>query len=111
MELDGGRLKLRVLLDRSMLGAYVNGTNSLTSRVYPTRKDATGLRLTSEGGSARVVSLDVWRMNGAYDTSVAPATYDPPPRRTSTPSPTTTSPPGTSPGGPWSRAPPSATAT
>jgi sucrose-6-phosphate hydrolase SacC (GH32 family) len=78
VELVGGQLKLRVLLDRSMLEAYVNGTNSLTSRVYPTRKDATGLRLTSEGGSARVVSLDVWRMNGAYDTSVAPAAYDPP---------------------------------
>jgi hypothetical protein len=78
VELVGGQLRLRVLLDRSMLEAYVNGTNSLTSRVYPTREDATGLRLTSEGGSARVVSLDVWRMNGAYDTSVAPAAYDPP---------------------------------
>lgn len=78
VELDGGRLTLRVLLDRSMLEAYVNDSNSLTSRVYPTRKDATGLRLTSEGGSAHVVSLDVWRMNGAYDTPVAPAAYDPP---------------------------------
>ncbi|MFJ3043795.1 GH32 C-terminal domain-containing protein [Streptomyces tendae] len=76
--LDGGRLTLRVLLDRSMLEAYVNGTHSITSRVYPTRKDATGLRLTSEGGSARVVSLDVWRMNGAYDTPAVPAAYDPP---------------------------------
>ncbi|CAL9347035.1 hypothetical protein SUDANB176_00394 [Streptomyces sp. enrichment culture] len=78
VELDGGRLTLRVLLDRSMLEAYVNGTNSITSRVYPTLEDATGLRLTSEGGSARVVSLDVWRMNGAYDTPTAPAAYDPP---------------------------------
>ncbi|WP_228901629.1 GH32 C-terminal domain-containing protein [Streptomyces rochei] len=76
--LDGGRLALRVLLDRSMLEAYVNGTHSITSRVYPTREDATGLRLTSEGGSARVVSLDVWRMNGAYDTPAVPAAYDPP---------------------------------
>lgn len=76
--LDGGRLTLRVLLDRSMLEAYVNGTHSITSRVYPTREDATGLRLTSEGGSARVVSLDVWRMNGAYDTPAVPAAYDPP---------------------------------
>ncbi|MCX5328594.1 GH32 C-terminal domain-containing protein [Streptomyces sp. NBC_00140] len=78
VELDGGHLKLRVLLDRSMLEAYVNGTNSLTSRIYPTREDATGLRLISEGGSAHVVSLDVWRMNGAYDTPVTPAAYDPP---------------------------------
>jgi hypothetical protein len=59
-----------------MLEAYVNGTNSLTSRVHPTREDATGLRLTAEGGAARVLELDVWRMNGAYDTSVAPAAYD-----------------------------------
>jgi OHCU decarboxylase len=78
VELDGGRLRLRVLLDRSMLEAYVNGTNSITSRVYPTRKDAAGLRLSAEGGSSRVVELDVWRMNGAYDTPVAPAVYDPP---------------------------------
>ncbi|MFG3246358.1 GH32 C-terminal domain-containing protein [Streptomyces sp. NPDC048187] len=78
VELDGGLLTLRVLLDRSMLEAYVNGTHSITSRVYPTREDATGLRLTAEGGSARVVSLDVWRMNGAYDTPTAPAVYDPP---------------------------------
>ncbi|WP_171987472.1 GH32 C-terminal domain-containing protein [Streptomyces sp. M1013] len=76
--LDGGRLALRVLLDRSMLEAYVDGTHSITSRVYPTREDATGLRLTSEGGSARVVSLDVWRMNGAYDPPAVPAAYDPP---------------------------------
>ncbi|WP_299538089.1 GH32 C-terminal domain-containing protein [uncultured Streptomyces sp.] len=78
VELDGGRLKLRVLLDRSMLEAYVNGGSSLTSRVYPTREDATGLRLTAEGGSAHVVSLDVWRMNGAWGGAVAPASYDPP---------------------------------
>lgn len=80
VELEGGRLRLRVLLDRSMLEAYVNGTHSLTSRVYPTRKDATGLRLTSKGGAAQVLELDVWRMNGAYDTPVAPAAYDPPRR-------------------------------
>ncbi|MEU1307230.1 GH32 C-terminal domain-containing protein, partial [Streptomyces shenzhenensis] len=78
VELDSGRLRLRVLLDRSMVEAYVNGTHSLTSRVYPTRKDATGLRLTAEGGAARILELDVWRMNGAYDTPVVPAAYDPP---------------------------------
>ncbi|MFJ5840234.1 GH32 C-terminal domain-containing protein [Streptomyces shenzhenensis] len=78
VELDGGHLHLRVLLDRSMLEAYVNGTNSLTSRVYPTREDSTGIRLTAQGGTAQVLELDVWRMNGAYDTYVAPAAYDPP---------------------------------
>jgi sucrose-6-phosphate hydrolase SacC (GH32 family) len=78
VELDGGRLHLRLLLDRSMLEAYVNGTNSLTSRVYPTRKDATGLRLTAEGGTAQVLELDVWQMNGAYNSTVAPAAYDRP---------------------------------
>lgn len=78
VELDDGRLRLRVLLDRSMLEAYINGTHSLTSRVYPTRKDSTGLRLTARGGAAEVLELDVWRMNAAYDTPVAPAAYDPP---------------------------------
>jgi sucrose-6-phosphate hydrolase SacC (GH32 family) len=76
--LDGGHLRLRVLLDRAMLEAYVNGTHSITSRVYPTRKDATGVRLTAQGGTAHVLELDVWQMNGAYDTPLAPAAYDPP---------------------------------
>ncbi|MGW3721790.1 GH32 C-terminal domain-containing protein [Streptomyces sp. NPDC005133] len=78
VELDGEQLRLRVLLDRSMLEAYVNDCNSLTSRLYPTRQDATGLQLTSAGGSAHVVSLDVWHMNGAYDRSVTPGAYQPP---------------------------------
>ncbi|MFE9953449.1 GH32 C-terminal domain-containing protein [Streptomyces sp. NPDC005531] len=78
VELDGEQLRLRVLLDRSMLEAYVNDCNSLTSRLYPTRQDATGLQLTSAGGSAHVVSLDVWHMNGAYDRSVTPGAYHAP---------------------------------
>ncbi|WP_246183515.1 S-layer homology domain-containing protein [Paenibacillus methanolicus] len=66
MELDGDVLKLHVYLDRSMLEAYANGKNSITSRINPTRADALGLEAWSEGGSASIEKLQVWEMNSAY---------------------------------------------
>lgn len=69
MELDGDLLKLHIYLDRSMIEAYANGKNSITTRVYPTRGDAMNVQLWSEGGEAQVQSLKVWMMNSAYGSS------------------------------------------
>ncbi|AEI40445.1 GH32 C-terminal domain-containing protein [Paenibacillus mucilaginosus] len=74
MELDGDVLKLHIYLDRSMLEAYANGKNSITSRIYPTRADALGLRLWSEGGQTTIETLQVWEMNSAYGDKV-PASW------------------------------------
>jgi sucrose-6-phosphate hydrolase SacC (GH32 family) len=68
----GEHLRLRVFLDRSMLEAYLNERKSLTSRVYPSRLDATGLALDAAPGD-RIVKLKVWRMGGSNGKPVAPA--------------------------------------
>lgn len=60
--LAGEALRLRVFLDRSMIEAYVNERKSLTSRIYPSRRDADGLALLALAGD-RVTSLKVWAMN------------------------------------------------
>nr|WP_328803631.1 GH32 C-terminal domain-containing protein [Paenibacillus puerhi] len=69
MELDNNVLSLHIYLDRSMVEAYANGKNSITTRVYPTRSDALGLKLWSEGGEAEIQSLQVWLMNSAYNST------------------------------------------
>jgi hypothetical protein len=55
-----------------MVEAYLNGRKSLTSRVYPSRLDATGLGLLA-GHEDRVVSLKVWRMLSLNGQPAAPA--------------------------------------
>ncbi|QJD82060.1 GH32 C-terminal domain-containing protein [Cohnella herbarum] len=77
MELDGDLLKLHIYLDRSMIEAYANGKNSITSRVYPTRGDALGLNIWSEGGEVSIQKLQVWEMNSAYGSNV-PANWPSP---------------------------------
>lgn len=64
LDLAGEPLRMRVFLDRSMVEAYVNERKSLTSRIYPARRDADGLRLLAPADD-RVVSLKVWTMNAA----------------------------------------------
>lgn len=68
----GEHLRLRVFLDRSMVEAYLNERKSLTSRVFPTRLDATGLDLIAAPGD-RVLRLKVWRMGAANGKAVVPA--------------------------------------
>lgn len=68
----GENLRLRVFLDRSMVEAYLNERKSLTSRVYPSRLDATGLALHAAPGD-RIVKLRVWRMGASNGKPVAPA--------------------------------------
>jgi sucrose-6-phosphate hydrolase SacC (GH32 family) len=58
----GHTLRMRVFLDRSMIEAYVNERKSLTSRTYPSRRDADGLALLADPGD-RIVSLKVWAMD------------------------------------------------
>ncbi|MET0982689.1 MAG: GH32 C-terminal domain-containing protein [Telluria sp.] len=68
----GENLRLRVFLDRSMVEAYLNERKSLTSRVFPTRLDATGLDLIVAPGD-RVLKLKVWRMGASNGKPVVPA--------------------------------------
>ena len=59
-------LELRVFLDGSTVEIFANERRCLTSRVYPTRADSTGLSLASEGGRATARGLSVWALGDAW---------------------------------------------
>lgn len=58
-------VSLRCFLDNTVIELYANERHCLTSRVYPTRADATGISLAAEGGRATVNSLSSWSLSGA----------------------------------------------
>lgn len=62
----GKPVRLRILADRSILEAFMNDNTTITTRVYPTRRDAQGIELFAEGGTMRVMSLTVWPMSSAW---------------------------------------------
>ena len=63
LELAAGEtLKLRVFLDGSVIELFANGRACLSDRVYPTRPDSLGVGLFARGGTAKLISMDVWRM-------------------------------------------------
>lgn len=60
-------LRLRVLLDRSVLEVFTADGVCLTSRIYPTRRDSLGLALEATGGTARLAGLDMWDMRPVWE--------------------------------------------
>ena len=66
LQLDNRLFRLRVYIDQSMIEAYANDLKSITSRVYPSRDDATGLQLWSNTDLI-IDSLNVWEMRSAYN--------------------------------------------
>jgi beta-fructofuranosidase len=64
VQLSGGKLHLRVLLDRSALEVFANG-KPFTARAYPTL-GGEAIRL-SAAGTVRLLRLDAWRMEGVFD--------------------------------------------
>jgi beta-fructofuranosidase len=56
------RLLLQVFLDGSVVEVFANGRACLTERIYPTRADSLGVGLLARGGSARLISMDIWDM-------------------------------------------------
>lgn len=62
----GERLRLRALLDRSVLEVFINGRLCISERLYPARNDSMGARLVVEEGSATVHRLDAWRMSSIW---------------------------------------------
>jgi beta-fructofuranosidase len=55
-------LRLHIFLDRSVVEVFANERACVTSRVYPTQPDSRGLALFAQGGTARVVRLDIWEL-------------------------------------------------
>ncbi len=56
---------VRVLLDGSVLELFVADRRALSTRIYPTRADATGVALYAGPGGASI-DLDVWRLGSAW---------------------------------------------
>lgn len=57
-----GRVKLRILVDRSVLELVTgDGRMAFTDRVFP-QPSSTGLSMYANGGTARLVSLEAWKL-------------------------------------------------
>jgi sucrose-6-phosphate hydrolase SacC (GH32 family) len=63
IELEGDTLELHLYVDKSLIECYVNSLKSVTTRAYPTRDDADGLRIFYVG-DVIVRSMEVWELNG-----------------------------------------------
>jgi beta-fructofuranosidase len=63
-----GMLQLRIFLDRSIVEIFANGTQCITSRIYPMRSDSVGIDLFTEDGHVSA-SLDTWEMKSVWGKS------------------------------------------
>ncbi len=63
---ESGRIQMHVLLDTSSVEVFGNGGRvAITDRIFPHPEDR-GLEVYSEGGQARVMSLDLWTLQSAW---------------------------------------------
>ncbi len=53
-------ISVRIFVDGSILSVFANDRHCLTTRVYPTRSDATGVSVGAPDGNLSVRSLTVW---------------------------------------------------
>ena len=58
----GEPLRLQVFLDASVIEVFASRRACLTERIYPTRADSLGVSLLARGGTARLLTLEVWEM-------------------------------------------------
>jgi beta-fructofuranosidase len=54
--------RLNVFLDASVIEIFANGKASLSDRVYPSNAESLGIGLFSEGGTAHLHAMRVWRL-------------------------------------------------
>jgi len=62
---QGEDVEMHIFLDRSIIEVYVNGI-AQTARTFPD-PDALGLEIFSEGGEAKLKSLDIWEMKSMWE--------------------------------------------
>lgn len=55
-------LLLHIFVDRSVIEVFANYRLCMSSRIYPSRSDSLGVGLFARGGSARIKTLDSWKM-------------------------------------------------
>jgi len=59
-------LSIRLFLDGSTLEIFANKRHCLTTRLYPTREDATGISIAAIGGTAILESLEAWELGSIW---------------------------------------------
>jgi glycosyl hydrolase family 32 domain protein len=59
-------LKLHIFIDKSIVEVFVNDKQVVTARVYPGKKESTGISLKSQGTDATLISMNVWQMKSTY---------------------------------------------
>ena len=55
-------LRLRVLVDKSVVEAFANDRQAVCRRIYPSRADSLDVSLFADGGDAHVHSITAWDM-------------------------------------------------
>jgi beta-fructofuranosidase len=66
--LPGEPLRLRVFMDKPLLEVFANDRQCLTQVLYPESERATAVKVFAAGGSARLLSGEVWEMAPAQFT-------------------------------------------
>ena len=64
---EDGTFELRCFLDRSVIELFAGDAQCLTTRIYPTRDDATGVSLYTDQHQVTVESLEIWEMGEMHD--------------------------------------------
>jgi len=59
---ENDALRLRVLVDRSVVEVFANDRQALLRRVYPSQPESLQVKLFATGGAAHVLSADRWEM-------------------------------------------------
>ena len=66
LALDPGQpLRLRALVDRSVVEVYANDRQAIGRRVYPTRRDTLGVIAFVDGGEGTALRVRAWEMAAA----------------------------------------------
>lgn len=69
LEVENGQVTLHIFLDKSSVEVFGNGGRAtLTDRIFPT-PNSDGISLFAKGGSAGLISLDVWQLNSIWNNS------------------------------------------
>jgi Beta-fructosidases (levanase/invertase) len=61
----GKPLRLRILVDRSVIEAFAEKRAAVSGRIYPSLPSSLGVQPFAEGGAATLRSLDIWEMKGS----------------------------------------------
>jgi fructan beta-fructosidase len=70
---EGKAIELHIFVDRCSVEVFVNGGVRVISNLIFPSAAGRGITLFSKGGSAKIVRLDVWKMESIWDGESSPA--------------------------------------